>query len=196
MASSRAQSASFYLPEVDFGDLFGFVPLPLEQDPDSDIPKPYSSPITFFDRHLDESLILKRITVLPSLISTISEALDNYVSTFNSKNEAFRSPRLYLRPGLYNCKEPPKPTSRNDTALAKQSFYRLPPSSLFIRINLNSSRCLGWIPDVRGLRTYFIHKSIPSSMMLTRERTYLKGWNPGTWIGRHSFYLCGTIYLN
>ncbi|KAK0437297.1 uncharacterized protein EV420DRAFT_1669942 [Desarmillaria tabescens] len=108
MTGSRAQSASFGLPEVNFEHLFGLVPSPLEQDPDSDIPKPDSLPITFFDKHLDDSLILKKVTVLPSLVSTLSEALDDYISTFNSKNESFSSPRLYLSPEFYDCVEPPK----------------------------------------------------------------------------------------
>ncbi|KAK0231419.1 hypothetical protein IW262DRAFT_1344025 [Armillaria fumosa] len=106
MTSSRAQSASFSDP--GFEDLFGLDPFSLEQDPDSGIPKPYSSPITFFDRHLDDTLILKKVAVLPSLISTLSEALDGYVHTFNSKNDTFRSPRLYLCPERYDCPEPPK----------------------------------------------------------------------------------------
>ncbi|KAK0498168.1 hypothetical protein EDD18DRAFT_1071315 [Armillaria luteobubalina] len=89
------------------------------QDPDSAIPKPYSSPITFFDRHLDDSLILKKVTLLPSLIPTLSEALDGYVHTFNSKNDTFRSPRLYLCPERYGCLEPPK----NATDIAER--YRL-----------------------------------------------------------------------
>ncbi|SJL01282.1 uncharacterized protein ARMOST_04600 [Armillaria ostoyae] len=105
MTSSRTQSAS---PDPDFEDLFELDPFSLEHDPNSAIPKPYSSPITFFDRHLDDSLILKKIAVLPSLISTLSEALDSYVHAFNSKNDTFHSPRLYLRPELYDCRGPPK----------------------------------------------------------------------------------------
>ncbi len=108
MTDSRAQSASFGLPEVDFEHLFELAPFPLEQDTESSIPKPSSSPITFFDKHLDDSLILKKVTVLPSLISTISEVLDGYVSAFNSKHESFYSPRLYLSPEHYHCSEPPK----------------------------------------------------------------------------------------
>ncbi|KAK0231414.1 hypothetical protein IW262DRAFT_1343997 [Armillaria fumosa] len=116
MTSSRAQSASFYLPDASFEDLFGLDPFPLEQDPDSGIPKPYSSPITFFDKHLDDSLILKKVAVLPSLISTLSETLDGYVHKFNSENDTFRSSRLYLCPELYDCREPPK----NATDIAKR----------------------------------------------------------------------------
>ncbi|PBK65722.1 hypothetical protein ARMSODRAFT_1087332 [Armillaria solidipes] len=144
MTSSRAQSASFGLPEVDFENLFGLAPLPLEQNPDSDIPKPYSSPITFFDRHLDDSLILKKVTVLPSLISTISEALDGYVHTFNSKNETFRSPRLCLRPGFYNCREPPK----NAIDIAER--YRRGSRAL-----LQAASILVVHPDQPDLRTVF-----------------------------------------
>ncbi len=144
MTSSRAQSASFYLPEVDFENLFGFAPLSLEQNPDSDIPKPYSSPITFFDRHLDDSLILKKVTVLPSLISTISEALDGYVHTFYSKNETFRSPRLCLRPGFYNCREPPK----NAIDIAER--YRRGSRAL-----LQAASILVVHPDQPDLRTVF-----------------------------------------
>lgn len=108
MASSRADSFPHWNPEADLEHLFGFAPFPLEQDPNADIPKPYSSPITFFDRHLDESLILKRVTILPSLISTLTDALDDYVSAFNSKNNSYHSSRLYLSPELYDCLEPPK----------------------------------------------------------------------------------------
>ncbi|KAK0490414.1 hypothetical protein IW261DRAFT_1555550 [Armillaria novae-zelandiae] len=108
MTNSCAQSASFGLPEVDFEHLFELVPLPLEQDTGSSIPQPSSSPVTFFDKHLDVSLILKKVTVLPSLISTISDALDGYVSASNSKHESFYSPRLYLSPEHYHCSEPPK----------------------------------------------------------------------------------------
>ncbi len=144
MTSSRAQSASIFSPEVDFGDLFRFIPLPLEQDPDSDFPKPQSSPITFFDRHLDDSVILKKVTVLPSLISTISEALDDHVSTFNSKNEAFRSPRLYLRPGFYDCREPQK----NATDIAER--YRLGAT-----VFLQAASILVVHPDQPKLKTVF-----------------------------------------
>lgn len=144
MTSSRAESASSYLPEVDFGNLFEFSPLPLEQDPDSDIPKPYSSPITFFDRHLDESLVLKKVTVLPSLISTISEALDGYFSAFNSKNETFRSSRLCLRRGFYNCQGPPK----NATDIAER--YCLGDS-----IFLQAASILVVHPDKPELKTVF-----------------------------------------
>ncbi|KAK0231412.1 hypothetical protein IW262DRAFT_1526805 [Armillaria fumosa] len=108
MTNSRAHSASFGLPEVDFEHLFELVPFPLEQDTESSIPKPSTSPITFFDKHLDDSLILKKVTVLPSLISTISDALDGHVSAFNSKHESFHSSRLYLSPEHYDCSEPPK----------------------------------------------------------------------------------------
>ncbi|PBL01858.1 hypothetical protein ARMGADRAFT_1005352 [Armillaria gallica] len=144
MTSSRAQSAPFRLPEVDFQHLFAFDPLPLEQNPDSDIPKPYSSPVTFFDRHLDDSLILKKVMVLPSLISTISESLDGYFSTFNSKNEAFRSPRLCLRRGFYNCQEPPK----NATDIAER--YRL--GAPFF---LQAASILVVHPDKPELKTVF-----------------------------------------
>ncbi|KAK0447980.1 hypothetical protein EV421DRAFT_1900644 [Armillaria borealis] len=144
MKNSRAQSASFYLPEVDFENLFGFAPLPLEQDPDSDIPKPYSSPITFFDKHLDDSLILKKVTALPSLISTLSEALDDYVHTFTSENETFRSSRLCLRPGFYNCREPPK----NATDIAEQ-YHR------GSRALLQAASILVVHPDQPDLRTPF-----------------------------------------
>ncbi|KAK0451991.1 uncharacterized protein EV420DRAFT_1311758 [Desarmillaria tabescens] len=119
-------SASSFLPTVDFEHLFGLVPVPLEQEPDSNIPKPDSSPITFFDRHLNDSLILKRVTVLPSLISTLSENLDDYISTFNSENESFSSPRLYLSPARYNGTGSPK----NATDVAERYRYS---SSTFLQ---------------------------------------------------------------
>ncbi|KAK0183823.1 hypothetical protein F5146DRAFT_1078809, partial [Armillaria mellea] len=105
MTSSRALSPTFGLPEVDFEHLFEFAPFLLQQGTESTIPKPSSSPITFFDKHLNDSLILKKVRALPSLISTISEALDDYVSGFNSKNESFDSPRLYLSPEGYHHPE-------------------------------------------------------------------------------------------
>ncbi len=144
MTSSRAQSASFYLPDTDFEDLFGLDPFSLEQDPDSAIPKPYSSPITFFDRHLDDSLILKKVVVLPSLISTLSEALDGYVHTFNSENDAFHSPRLYLCPELYDCQGPPK----NATDIAER--YRRGSRAL-----LQAASILVVHPDQPDLRAPF-----------------------------------------
>ncbi|KAK0205960.1 hypothetical protein DFS33DRAFT_1381056 [Desarmillaria ectypa] len=144
MTSSRSQSASSYLPEVELEHLFGFVPLPLEQDPDSDILKPDSSPITFFDKHLDDSLILKKVTVLPSLISTISESIDDYVSAFNSKNESFRSSRLCLRRGFYNCVEPPK----NATDIAERYSLGAP-------VFLQAASILIINPDQPELKTVF-----------------------------------------
>ncbi|KAK0231440.1 hypothetical protein IW262DRAFT_1526847 [Armillaria fumosa] len=108
MTSLHPQSPSYFLPDADFEDLFGLDPFPLEQDPDSGIATPYSSPITFFDKHLNDSLILKKVALLPSLICTLSETLDGYVHTFNSRNDTFRSHRLYLCPEYYDCPEPPK----------------------------------------------------------------------------------------
>ncbi|KAK0231445.1 hypothetical protein IW262DRAFT_1260881 [Armillaria fumosa] len=143
MTSSRAQSASFSDP--DFEDLFEFTPFPLRQDPDSSIPKPYSSPITFFDRHLDDSLILKKVTTLPSLTSTLSEALDGYVRTFNSKNETFHSPSLYLCPELYDCEELPK----NATDIGER--YRGGSRAL-----LQAASILVVHPDQPDLRTVFM----------------------------------------
>ncbi|KAK0490395.1 hypothetical protein IW261DRAFT_1587894 [Armillaria novae-zelandiae] len=142
MTSSPAQSDSFSDP--DFEDLFEFAPFPLEQDPDSDIPKPYSSPITFFDKHLDDSLILKKVTALPSLISTLSQALDGYVHTFNSKNETFRSPSLFLCPELYDCPGPPK----NATDIAER--YRCGSLPL-----LEAASILVVHPDQPDLPTVF-----------------------------------------
>ncbi len=144
MTSSGAHSPSYYRPTVGFDHLFGLVPFPLDEDPDSDIPKPCSSPITFFDRHLDDSLILKRVVVLPSLISTLSDALDDYVSAFNSENESFSSPRLYLSPTGYNCAEPPK----NATDIAER--YRS-TSTIF----LQAASTLVVHPDRPNLKTVF-----------------------------------------
>ncbi|KAK0498157.1 hypothetical protein EDD18DRAFT_79072 [Armillaria luteobubalina] len=98
-----AAAAPFWLPVVDLEHLLNLIPLSLEQDPDSDIPRAHSSPITFYDKHLDDSLILKKVKLIPSLISTMSEKLDEYVSTFNSKHSgsSFRSHLLFLSPEFY-----------------------------------------------------------------------------------------------
>ncbi|KAK0498161.1 hypothetical protein EDD18DRAFT_1350782 [Armillaria luteobubalina] len=132
MTSSRALSPTFGLPEVDLEHLFELAPFPLEEDPDSDISKPYSSPITFFDKHLDDSLILKKVTVLPSLISTLSEALDDYVSAFNSKDESFCSTRLYLDPELYHCSVPPKNATDIATRYRRGARAFLQAASLLV----------------------------------------------------------------
>ncbi|PBL01836.1 hypothetical protein ARMGADRAFT_1158499 [Armillaria gallica] len=150
MTSSRAQSVSFGLPEVDFDHLFELAPFLLEQDTESTIPKPSSSPITFFDKHLDDSLILKKVRALPSLISTISEALDNYVSAFNSKNESFCSPRLYLSPEQYHCSEPPK----NATDIATRyrhgaSVFLQAASLLVVHPDQPELRSVFWMDDGR-----------------------------------------------
>lgn len=46
---------------------------PLEAEPD---PSPLISPLSFHDKHLDDSLILKRVTILPSLLSALSRTVD------------------------------------------------------------------------------------------------------------------------
>lgn len=83
-------------------ELFSFTPPPLRQDPDLDVPTPDWSPVTFYDKHLDDSLVLKQVKVLPGLISTLSEALDDYVSSFKSRGEPFYSPSMALRWPIYN----------------------------------------------------------------------------------------------
>ncbi|KAK0226930.1 hypothetical protein EDD85DRAFT_940319 [Armillaria nabsnona] len=83
-------------------ELFSFTPPPLRHDPDFDVPTPKWSPVTFYDKHLDDSLVLKQVKVLPGLISTLSEALDDYVSSFKSRGEPFYSPSMALRWHIYN----------------------------------------------------------------------------------------------
>ncbi|PBK65726.1 hypothetical protein ARMSODRAFT_1087334 [Armillaria solidipes] len=83
-------------------ELFSFVPPPLRHDPDFDVPTPKWSPVTFYDKHLDDSLVLKQVKVLPGLISTLDEALDEYVSSFKSRGEPFYSPSMALRWHIYN----------------------------------------------------------------------------------------------
>ncbi len=61
------------LPEVEHH--FGIVPYSSQMGSDSDIPKRYSSPITLFDRHSDDSLFLKKVMPLPPFISTKYGAL-------------------------------------------------------------------------------------------------------------------------
>ncbi|KAK0191552.1 hypothetical protein F5146DRAFT_605341 [Armillaria mellea] len=96
-------AAPFWRPVVGLEYLFNLIPLSLEQDPESDIPRSHSSPITFYDKHLDDSLILKKVELLPSLISTMAEKLNEYVSEFNSKHSgaSFQSRLLFLSPKFY-----------------------------------------------------------------------------------------------
>ncbi len=55
----------------------------------------------FYDKHLDDSLILKRVKILPGLISTLSKALDDHVSLFKSQGKQFHSPSIALERHIY-----------------------------------------------------------------------------------------------
>ncbi|KAK0498138.1 hypothetical protein EDD18DRAFT_1071378 [Armillaria luteobubalina] len=83
-------------------ELLSFVPPPLQHDPDSDVPVPERSPVTLYDKHLDDSLILKRVTVLPRLISTLSKSLDDHLLSFKSRGEPFYYPYIAVRRDPYN----------------------------------------------------------------------------------------------
>ncbi|SJL01254.1 uncharacterized protein ARMOST_04572 [Armillaria ostoyae] len=82
--------------------LLSFVPPPLRHDPDSDVPAPERSPVTFHDKHLDDSLILKRVKLLPRLISTLSETLDDHLLSFKSRGNSFYYPNIAVRRDPYN----------------------------------------------------------------------------------------------
>ncbi|KAK0231423.1 hypothetical protein IW262DRAFT_481793 [Armillaria fumosa] len=86
----------------DLEELLSFVPPLLQHDPDLDVPAPKSSPVMFYDKHLDDSLILKRVKVLPHLVSTLTEALDDHVSSFKSRGKPFDSPYMTIRRDIYN----------------------------------------------------------------------------------------------
>lgn len=83
-------------------DLLSFVPPPLQHDPESDVPAPESSPVTFYDKHLDDSLILKRVKILPHLVSTLSEALDDHLLSFKSRGKPFYSDYILVRRDAYD----------------------------------------------------------------------------------------------
>ncbi|KAK0452001.1 uncharacterized protein EV420DRAFT_702406 [Desarmillaria tabescens] len=101
--SDSLESRSESLDDIEaLEELLSFVPPPLRQDPDSDVPASDWSPVTFFDKHLDDSLILKRVKVLPRLVSTLSEALDEHVSSFKSRGKPFYSPYILVRHVPYN----------------------------------------------------------------------------------------------
>lgn len=74
----------------------------LQHDPDLDVPAPNWSPVTFYDKHLDDVLIPKRVKVLPCLISTLTEALDVHVSSFKSRGKPFDSPFMTIRRDIYS----------------------------------------------------------------------------------------------
>ncbi|KAK0429853.1 hypothetical protein EV421DRAFT_501925 [Armillaria borealis] len=147
-----ASAAPFWRPVVDLEHLFNLIPLAFEQDPNSDIPRPHSSPITFYDKHLDDSLILKNVKVLPSLISTMSERLDDYVSTFKSKHSgsSFRSHLLFLSPKFYQNPDPAK----NATDVANL-YTRGAPL-------VQAASLLTFHPDQPELKTPFIMDGGPS----------------------------------
>ncbi|KAK0205957.1 hypothetical protein DFS33DRAFT_1257225 [Desarmillaria ectypa] len=101
--SDSLESGSESYEDIDgLEELFNFVPPPLQHDPDSEVPAPDWSPVTFYDKHLDDSLILKQVKVLPLLISTLSEALDDHVSSFNSRGKPFYYPYIAVRQDSYN----------------------------------------------------------------------------------------------
>ncbi|PBK65724.1 hypothetical protein ARMSODRAFT_1022158 [Armillaria solidipes] len=83
-------------------ELLSFVPPPLQHEPESEVPTPDSSPVTFYDKHLDDSLILKQVKVLPGLIYTLSEALDDHISSFKSQGKPFHSTSMALKRHVYN----------------------------------------------------------------------------------------------
>ncbi|KAK0490410.1 hypothetical protein IW261DRAFT_1616836, partial [Armillaria novae-zelandiae] len=133
--------------------LFNLIPVSLEQDPNSDIPRPHSSPITFYDKHLDDSLILKKVKLAPSFIPTMSETLDEYVSTFNSKHlgSSFRSHLLFLSPKFYQNSG----VVRNTTDVASL-YTRGAPL-------VQAASSLIFHPDQPELKTPFIMDGGPSS---------------------------------
>lgn len=75
-------------------ELFSCVLPLLQHDPDLDVPAPNWSPVTFYDKHLDDSLILKRVKVLPCLISTLK-----------SRGKPFDSPFITIRRDIYSKHE-------------------------------------------------------------------------------------------
>ncbi|KAK0471303.1 hypothetical protein IW261DRAFT_1612169 [Armillaria novae-zelandiae] len=82
-------------------ELLHFVPPPLRRGPDSDVPVPEWSPVTFYDKHLDDSLILKRVKVLLCLISSLSETLDDHLLSFKSRSKSFYYPYIAVRRDPY-----------------------------------------------------------------------------------------------
>jgi hypothetical protein len=64
--------------------LFSSNPPALEQNPRFS-PFPSESPVTFYDKHLDEHLILKRIRLMPSLSKSLSGAVDETIKSLNDQ---------------------------------------------------------------------------------------------------------------
>ena len=77
MSDSHEQSWSRELQ-----DLFNYNPPAIEK---ADDPTPYRLPFTFFDRHIDSRLSLRRVVSVPSFTADIAEVIDRAV--FVTKNE-------------------------------------------------------------------------------------------------------------
>lgn len=80
--SSREQTWSRELQ-----DLFSYSPPAVQK---AENPVPYQLPFTFFDRHIDSHLSLRRVVSVPSFTSDIAEVIDQAVLV--TKNEGGRFP--------------------------------------------------------------------------------------------------------
>ncbi|KAF5386120.1 hypothetical protein D9615_002171 [Tricholomella constricta] len=60
-------------------------PQPLVPDPDSPCPA-LTSPVSFYDKHLDQRLALKKVVMLPSVATELSKAIDRIFTTIRDDN--------------------------------------------------------------------------------------------------------------
>jgi hypothetical protein len=65
--------------------LFNFNPPSLTPDPESTPPQLVPPPSIFYDKHLDERLTLKRVTLMPSMVTQLSETVNKMLHSFDER---------------------------------------------------------------------------------------------------------------
>jgi len=68
----------------ELNDLLSFNPPALVQNPDFSL-FPSVSPVTFYDKHLDDHLALKRIRLMPSLSNSLSRTVDEVLKSLDDR---------------------------------------------------------------------------------------------------------------